>query len=344
MAGAHPFDDRLVAGVAAGGVGGFDQRPAQVVGAVLSQGAAPVALAGLVDAGGEAGVADQLARAGEAADFADLGGDRVAEHPGDPGDRGQQGDVGVVGAEPAQLPLAGCDLLVELVDQHQACAQRRRPGLVQLEPREQVAAAGAEEIPLRVGYPVLEEDRVHPVLERAAVLDQVQTEARPLTLATHARVGQPHLRDEVAAGELGQHPAVDPVGLAGQRRQPARPGRIGDPHVPAGELELVVDEAGAAHRLDHRHHLRRIAQSPRQLLQPGTIRWHRTARHPHTRPIERLPIKTLAAEIQSDIQHEPGPPFVSRGRAEFPSAGGPPSSHSSTSLPSPRRWRSGGRR
>src|SRR5437870_8047808 len=72
VAGAHPLDDRLVAGVAAGGVGGFDQRPAQVVGAVVSEWAAAVAFAGLLDAGGEAGVADQLARAGEAADGADL--------------------------------------------------------------------------------------------------------------------------------------------------------------------------------------------------------------------------------------------------------------------------------
>jgi hypothetical protein len=51
--------------VAAGGVGGFDKCPAQVVGAVLSQGAAAVALAGLVDAGGEAGVADELAGVGK---------------------------------------------------------------------------------------------------------------------------------------------------------------------------------------------------------------------------------------------------------------------------------------
>jgi DNA-binding CsgD family transcriptional regulator len=65
---AHPLDDRPVVGVAAGGMGGFDQRPAQVVGAVLSERAAAVALAGLLDAWGEAGVA-QLARAGEAPDL-----------------------------------------------------------------------------------------------------------------------------------------------------------------------------------------------------------------------------------------------------------------------------------
>ena len=47
---AHAFADGRVGGVAAGGVRGFDQGPAQVVGAVLAQRAAPVAFTGLVDA------------------------------------------------------------------------------------------------------------------------------------------------------------------------------------------------------------------------------------------------------------------------------------------------------
>ncbi len=99
------------------------------------------------------------------------------------------------------------------------------------------------------------------VLQRAAVLDQVQPEAGPLPLGTHRRVGQPDLRDQVAAGELGQHEAVDLVCLAGKRRQPPRLGRIGDPHLPAVQLKLVVDETDAAHRLDHRQHRLRVAQS-----------------------------------------------------------------------------------
>ncbi len=62
---------------------------------------------------------------------------------------------------------------------------------------------------------MLEEDRMDAVLQRAAVLDQVQPEAGPLPLGTHRRVGQPDLRDQVAAGELGQHEAVDLVCFAG---------------------------------------------------------------------------------------------------------------------------------
>jgi hypothetical protein len=48
---------------------------------------------------------------------------------------------------------------------------------------------------------VLEQDRVHAVLQRAAVLDQVQPEAGPLALRPHRRVGQPDLGDEDAVVE-----------------------------------------------------------------------------------------------------------------------------------------------
>src|SRR3954453_280224 len=64
----------------AGGVGGcLDQRPAQVLRAVLGQRAAPVVSAGLVHRGAQPGVTDQLLRRGEPGDVADLGGDAVAE-------------------------------------------------------------------------------------------------------------------------------------------------------------------------------------------------------------------------------------------------------------------------
>src|SRR5437588_6092725 len=69
----HSVSDVAVGRVPAdAGVGGLDQRPAQVVGAVFAQGAAPIAFAGLVDAGAQAGVADEFAWAGEAGDVADL--------------------------------------------------------------------------------------------------------------------------------------------------------------------------------------------------------------------------------------------------------------------------------
>jgi hypothetical protein len=109
--------------------GGLDEGPAQVARALLGERAAQVALAGLVDARAEAAVAGELARCGEACDVADLGGDRVGEHPADPGDGAEQGHVAVVGAEPSQFKLAVADLAVELVDQADAGLDRALPRL-----------------------------------------------------------------------------------------------------------------------------------------------------------------------------------------------------------------------
>jgi hypothetical protein len=88
--------------------------------------------------------------------------------------------------------------------------------------------------------------------QRRAVPDQVQAEAGLLSLCPHRGIGEPDLRHEREPGELGQHPAVDLVGLAGKRREPLHLVGIGDPHVPAGQLELVVDETRPVHRLDRR--------------------------------------------------------------------------------------------
>jgi hypothetical protein len=103
--------------------------PSAGSGALLGERAAQVALARLVDTRAEAAVAGELARAGEAADVAELGGDRVGEYPADPGDGAEQRDVAVVGAEAAQLALAVCDLAVELVDWTEAAFDRPMPRL-----------------------------------------------------------------------------------------------------------------------------------------------------------------------------------------------------------------------
>src|SRR5512144_546869 len=74
-----------VGGVAERVHGRLEQRPAQVAGAVLAQGPAAIALAGLLDLGAKAGVAGELLGRGKPGDLADLGGDREAEQPADPG-------------------------------------------------------------------------------------------------------------------------------------------------------------------------------------------------------------------------------------------------------------------
>jgi hypothetical protein len=86
-------------------------------------------------------------------------------------------------------------------------------------------------------------------------------------LSAYQRVGQPDRRDQVTPGELGQHPGVDPVGLARERREPFHLLRVGDLDLPTCELEPVVHEAGAVHRLDCRADRLAVARDP--LAQAG---------------------------------------------------------------------------
>ena len=66
---------------------------------------------------------------------------------------------------------------------------------------------------------------------------------RALALCADSWRWQPDLGHEVPAGELGQHVSVDYVGLGGQGCDAFGLDRVGDRHLPAGELELIVDEA-----------------------------------------------------------------------------------------------------
>jgi len=109
------------------------------------------------------------------------------------------------------------------------------------------------------------------------VADEVQAPAGPFALGTHARVREPDCRHQVRAGEFGQHPGVDPVGLAGKRRQPLHLLRVRDLDLPARELEPVVHEAGAVHRLDRREHLLAVAgETIGQAAQTVGVRRRRT--------------------------------------------------------------------
>ena len=68
------------------------------VGFGLGQLAGARALAGLRDARGQSGVADQLLRRREAPDVADTDGDRQPEQVADAGDRDQQADAPIDGS------------------------------------------------------------------------------------------------------------------------------------------------------------------------------------------------------------------------------------------------------
>src|SRR4051812_31674439 len=189
------------------------------------------------------------------------------------------------------------------------------------------------------------------VLERAALADQKQPPARSFALLALREARQPDRRHQLPVRELGQHPRIDLVGLARQRRQPLDLLRVGYLDLPAAALQRVMHKPGAIHRLDRRLPPPRpmpqldAAREPAQTVSVRRRRAHLDALAPL---IEQAVIHPLTAQIQSNVQHEAGPPSaLAPGitRRSVPPAGGPPSSHSvvSTWLPicpriCPRPW------
>jgi len=64
-----------------------------------------------------------------------------------------------------------------------------------------------------------------------------------------------HLRHQVTARELGQHPRVELVGLGRQRPDRLGLARVGDLHRPAGRLQPLANPRRAAHHLHARRRL-----------------------------------------------------------------------------------------
>jgi hypothetical protein len=166
--------------------------------------------------------------------------------------RQQQRHLLVVGAQPTQLPLAHGDPSVEVVDQGTArrwCPPTARaPQAVQ-----ELAAAGTEQVAGGHGRP----NPSSVACPRCCNATRWRTRAAatgPARVRHAPRVREPARGHQLAAGQLGQDPGVDPVGPARQRCQPFDLLRVGDLHLPPVQLELVVDEPGAVHRLDRRGH------------------------------------------------------------------------------------------
>jgi hypothetical protein len=155
-----------------------------------------------------------------------------------------------------------------------------------------------------------EQHRVHALLQAGAMTHEVEAPARTLALGADERVGQPDRWYQIPPRKLGQHPGVDPVGLAGQRREPLHLLRIGDLDLPTRELEPVVHEAGAVHRLDRGADRSAVTREPlTQSTQTIGVRRRRTDVDRRTLSVKQVKVETLATEIQTGVQHRSGPPL-----------------------------------
>jgi hypothetical protein len=135
---------------------------------------------------------------------------------------------------------------------------------------------------------------MNPVLELHAVADEMQPPAGTLTLGAHLRIGQPDRRHQIAPAKLGEHPRVDAVGLARQRRQPLDLPRVGDLDIPAQLFQAVMHKPGAVHRLDRRAHHTQRRQPLGQPAQPVGVRRRLRLKHRCASDVDDMHVNALA--------------------------------------------------
>jgi hypothetical protein len=137
------------------------------------------------------------------------------------------------------------------------------------------------------------------------VLDEVQPPARDLPLPPQLERGQPDRRHQIPERQLRQHPRVDFVRLARQRRQPLDLLRVGDQHLPAVRSELVVHEPRAIHRFDDRANgLAVDGQPAREPVQAVAIRGRREAIGQLPLIRDQAHVDSLTTQIKTNMQHE----------------------------------------
>jgi hypothetical protein len=172
-----------------------------------------------------------------------------------------------------------------------------------------------------------EQGGVNPVLQGDPVANQMEPPPRALPLTAMLWCGKPDRRHQVASAELGEHSRIDLVCLAGERGESFDLYRVGDIDAPPSQLQLVVNEAGAIHRLDRRvHGFLMLLESTDEGTQAPTIRRHPPGVDTLARVVHHVDVHSFLAEIQANMQHCSGPPLVSLVLTPRRLPGGGPSS------------------
>jgi hypothetical protein len=144
-----------------------------------------------------------------------------------------------------------------------------------------------------------------PVLQGRAVLDQVQPPPAALAVLAQLRGRQPDRRHQIPERQLRQHPRIDLIRLARQRRQPLDPLRVGDQHLPTVRDQLVVHEPGAVHRLDHPAHRLVVHRDPTgEPVQAVAVRRRGEVIDQLAVARNQADIDSPATQIQPNVQHE----------------------------------------
>src|SRR5215211_6831606 len=156
----------------AGGLGGFEQRPAQLWRALLGQLANPGAAVGAVDADVEAGPADGLARGGQTRDVTEFAEDHRRGQLAYPELALERPTARLAAGEPAQLLLERAELAVDRVDQRQRDLDPLAVRRGQLESLQELAPGGRAQLGRHAAHAVVEERRPDPLQPARALVDQ----------------------------------------------------------------------------------------------------------------------------------------------------------------------------
>src|SRR5947199_9367948 len=106
-----------------------------------------------------------------------------------------------------------------------------------------------------------------------------------------------------ASHEISQHARVDPVGLAGERRDGFDLARISEADIPTDRGELIADPHGAAHHLDAAAHLAG-AKRERKPGQAILLSRDRTLSQAAVLA-DRAPTRATGSPIDAELLHEP---------------------------------------
>ena len=186
-------------------------------------------------------------------------------------------------------------------DDGQRLGDRAPPRLLHAARGQHVHCVGRAEPLEREAQPPLRQQPEDAVARRRAQSHEMHPPAQPLAQRTVLERGQPQRGHEIAPAQLGQHPRIDLVGLARQRRDVANLARVGHLDLPAGRGQPVADPDRAAHHLHTRPDLPAHRQhEPGQAVLVGR---HHPLAADRAAVAERAPRRAPIRPIDADILH-----------------------------------------
>jgi len=194
-------------------LGGLDEHPASVAGAVLGDRSVVAMVGGLAGGRHQAEVACGTVAVLEAGDLAEGCEQRLCHGAADAGESGQQADAFFAIAQVGEQRIKVCDFLLDGLQQAQVAVDHLAAVVIEIEVAESFDAAWTEQVGGGLGDEAFGEHGVQAVLDRRAIGDEGGSAAGKSVEALRGGIGFPDARQEVAAQELGEDQGIHLVGF-----------------------------------------------------------------------------------------------------------------------------------